>query len=113
MSQKKHPPMNACVCPNCGNTSDTDHGITLAWLEWMTVPVVGHDHGKVICDYSMYESADIGKDDQASVKNVPNVEPDLTHCRCNKCGWNWFPHEGHDDVCTVKTTSDPEPALLD
>lgn len=102
--------MKDYTCPHCGNTSSSEHGITLAWLEWMTCPVKGlASNGKVAVEYGAFESGDIVAEDEATVKNVPNVRADLEHYHCNKCGWNWFDNERqHDDADRYEDEGDDE-----
>ena len=77
------------VCPRCGNTSHQD-GITHAWLEWVTAPVVGVHDNKIAVRWADFEGGDLTEEDKAQVENVPNVKPDLEHFHCDRCNFNWF-----------------------
>lgn len=82
--------MKPYVCPNCGNTTE-QKGITHCFLEWRIAPVHGEQNGTVYVRWDEQEGADC--QEETTMKNVPNVTPDMEHFFCNACNWNWFDFE--------------------
>ena len=65
------------TCPNCKNSSSSLDGISHAYLEWITHPVLGKRNGVVVMDGEDWEHGDVTE--TATVQNVPNNNIDCGH----------------------------------
>ena len=88
--------MKDFTCPKCGNTT-SQKGITLAYLEWRLIPVVGCTDEKILANYSMNEGESIGPNDKLTGENIPDKPAELEHYHCTACGWHWPDERGQDD----------------
>lgn len=93
--------LNDFACPNCGNKA-CEEGISLVWIEWVTCPVKGKRDNKALVEYGSFEGNSPDDRDNVTASNVPNNKPDLEHFHCEKCQWNWYDPNGHDDSDTHK-----------
>ena len=82
------------TCPNCKNSSSSLDGISHAYLEWITHPVLGKRNGDVVMDGEDWEHGDVTE--KATVQNVPNNNIDCGHYHCNSCSWNWVEDREQD-----------------
>ena len=90
--------IKAYGCPRCRNTTEKE-GITLSFLEWRVIPVVGVHNDCVVMDYNENTGEEVQQ--RLICENVPSKYEDLEHYHCNACGHKWVDEKSQLDTSEV------------